>query len=232
MSEQHRRGGAAGRQATRPRPTPREARYQSLRRALEGAQRELDERLRNADTDAGRSGALGDFLEEMIRVTRADSRFLDHPIVNHWFRQAQAWGWLGLLRKLPGGQDRKVLRPLTPKQLELLDAVDRLRWGPELTPSLFSDPSYQRTFVGTASGERQPIRSMSSIYEILMRNPRTRHLLARPDGRAVSYQAFHQLVADGHGKGGTFGRLRWKGRGYVADRRKRRRRLEGRRGWI
>lgn len=195
--------GPAAKPSTRSLPSrvsthaPREVRYENLRRRLGAAQRELEDQLGSAADDDERGEALREFWQDLVRVTRADSRLLAHPIAQRWICLARGWGWRWLLRAMHRGLEKGVRRPFTTRELSLLDVVDRLRWPPEGAATTFR-----------RAGEPKPLRSLRSIYYILLKKPETKDLLrAKRHGEVMSYAAFHRLIADGEA-GGRLGRLR------------------------
>jgi hypothetical protein len=151
--------------------SPREQRYRYLRDDLEEAQRELERRLRDAADDQARSAAVSDFHAEVIRVCRADSRLLHHPVTARVVRQARAFGWRLLLEALPGGLERgmtKTARPLPWQEVELLGAIDTLR-------------------------SRRGL-SLRSAHRILTGPGAAKWISSRL--APTSYQAFHKRVAE------------------------------------
>jgi enoyl-CoA hydratase/carnithine racemase len=75
--------------------------------------------------------------------------------------------------------------------------------------AVYSDPERWKAETEAAAAAARPSRSLLSIYGILKKNPKTRYLLKRKrSAELMSYQAFHELVADGYGKGGKIGKLR------------------------
>jgi hypothetical protein len=211
----------------------RQARHLSLLEDLESAHGDLQRCLPAAKTDSERREILGAFLRELIRTTRADSRILEHPVVLDWVRNARAWGWRKFLKQLPGTQERGVRPALRQDDLALLAAVDDLRWPPSsfipagrgatmteqhhalrakalrAIHAVHHDPELWKADTKATAAASKPIRSLRSIYQTIKKNPKTRPLLKAKRSTAVmSYQAFHELVADGFGKGGQIGKLR------------------------
>ena len=106
----------------------RAARYASLLGDLDDAQAGLERGLQAAGNDEKLQGHVVDeFLRELVRVCRADSRLLEHPVAQRWVRQARAWGWRDLLRKMHRGLERGVRGPLTIPDVELWGQIDRRR---------------------------------------------------------------------------------------------------------
>jgi hypothetical protein len=108
-------------------PSPREARYQSLRADLESAHRSLPVGKQRLDTDGTAAWDL--FRQEVIRTCRADSRLLAHPVVERVTRLARAFGDRAFLLQLPGGLEKGIRRPLSKRLTKLFAKIDQLRWS-------------------------------------------------------------------------------------------------------
>src|SRR5258705_3270165 len=211
----------------------RQARYQSLLEDLELANADLVRYLPGAKDEVERGEILNEFLREVIRIVRADSQLLEDPIVRDWIHKAKAWGWREFLRLLPHNQQRGIRPALCERDLNLLAAVDDRRWPPSsFSPTrrgatmteqhhalrakalraihaVHHDPERWKAETKAAAAASKPIRSLLSIYQILKKDPKTRPLLKTKRSMGVmSYQAFHELVADGLGKVGPIGKLR------------------------
>ena len=70
---------------------------------------------------------MGYFLRELVRVCRADSRLLAHPVAQRWIRHAQGWGWRALLRKMHRGLEKGVKGSWSASDVALWAEIDRRR---------------------------------------------------------------------------------------------------------
>ncbi|MBM4439769.1 MAG: hypothetical protein FJ027_05085 [Candidatus Rokubacteria bacterium] len=166
-----------------------------------------------------RPGSLAELVTTLVRVCRADSRLLKHPIAREWVRNARAFGARKFLRLFPRPARKGVRRPLTKRQIDLVAAVDDLRWGTRLGEykprggmSLVDLVKAMRggNLAGQLPRPRMPLRK---VYERLANHPDTRALVAARHGGVMSYEYFFRLVADGEAAkgeqgGGQLGTLR------------------------
>jgi hypothetical protein len=115
-------------QRSRATARARAARYTSLQNDLDEAQLDLERGLREArDDEKLQSAAVGDFLRELVRVCRADSRLLNHLVAQRWIRHARGWGWRELLRKMHRGLEKGVKRPWSASEVVLWAEIDQRR---------------------------------------------------------------------------------------------------------
>jgi len=95
---------------------------------LEEAQRGLEQGLGAARHDeAQQSLIVSEFQRELVRICRADSRLLMHPIASKWIQQARGFGMRNLLRKMHRGLEKGVKGPRSAADVSLWAEIDRRR---------------------------------------------------------------------------------------------------------